>query len=392
MTNLLLILFIYTGLVQDQKGNALPYTTVYSEMHPEIGTATGPDGLFRLETEEEIYGDFIFSFIGYEKHSDLAFYYLDTTRVVRLKEQPIALEETVIQTKRTKNKRKRMRALLAEVYAQMLLDFDSLPVYYKVVSDMRLDQDSVPWGVEQVIGDVLEYPYQSKNGFPICSYNVTSRRRFLADGLREKADAFKKSDALERMDKAGKKRYDLKWTVQNVDSGTVMYKSLWRLYDVVKTFEQYKNSASNWTVKSENEGETVLTHLDKKDYLGIFKYEYYTHFILNSDDLSVKKFSQQAEVWIHIPFGGYKLTKDQLQMLNLLNLSDRDIELFRLRRAHATIMLNTIYVRKNGKNCKLEKNLVADGLFTGSPKSTIRTIPINIKATQRATYIQPYKR
>lgn len=391
MKMLLILLFIYIGRVCDPAGTPLPYTTVYSEMHPEIGTATGPDGRFVLDSEQEIYGDLIFSFIGYKKASRLAFDYLDPVeaepRVITLEEQPLALEEMVVSSKRQRNKRKMMKELLAQVWTQMQEDFPAEPIVYEVVSDVRLDQDSVPWGVEQLIARSYEWPRGKANGRDSVLFFGMHRKRYMYEGLREKADAFKRSEAIERMDAKGRKNgrnsYDLKWTVQNVDSGVVVHRSLWTWWDVRSEFaDAMKDPTRHWSIDRENEGETVLTCTEKKNYLGIFKYEYRRHFILDSGTLSVRRFSQQGEVWVNIPFG-YKLNKDQLVFLNLLNMSNSEIERFRLKKAHATILLNSIYTRQAHRLVRNERNLHVSALLTGSKKSTIRTIPIDVKATQR---------
>lgn len=393
---LLILLFLYLGRVLDPQGSPLPYTTIYCEQAPSIGTATDPDGYFRIESDMPLSGNFVLSYIGYAKEvlsvETLLCADADSDpRTIVMKEQPLALEEMVVSSKRMRNRRKRMRALLDEVWRQMQIDFTDQPVAYQVVSDVRLDQDSVPWGVEQLIARSYEKPFARKNGMDDAYFVADYRKRYMYEGLREKADAFKSSQALEHMDQKGKKKrrrsYDLKWTVQNVDSGVVVHKSLWTWWNVRQEFRKaMEDGTRHWSISRENEGETVLTNTDKMNFLGIFKYVYYRHFILDSQTLSVKRFSQQGEIWINIPFG-YKLDKDQLVFLNLLNMSDQEIERFRVRKAHATLSLNTIYVRQGERLLKQERNLHVNALITGSKKSTVRTIPIDVKATQRGKVI-----
>ena len=141
----------YIGRVVDDKGAPISYATVYMADNPVIGTATGNNGLFRLETDLPIFSELIVSFIGYEKQilllSEL---HSDTTTIV-LKEQPIHLEEVVIAAKpgKQKNKRKRMQELLAAVYQQMQTDFPLTVTGYRIVSDVRMDAEDEPWGMEQ---------------------------------------------------------------------------------------------------------------------------------------------------------------------------------------------------------------------------------------------------
>lgn len=393
---LLILLFLYLGQVVDPQGRSLSYATIYSEESPELGTATNPEGYFEIQSDTPLSGNLILSYIGYAKQSIAADQLLDRPNkdpeVIVMREQPLALEEMVVSSKRYRNKRKMMRALLDEVWTQIEADFTSAPVAYEVVSDVRLDQDTVPWGVEQLIALSYEIPSDQKGGRDKVQFIPKYRKRYMYEGLREKADAFKHSQAIERMDQKGKKKrkggYDLKWTIQNVDSGVVVHKSLWTWWSVKSEFEKAMHDKErHWAVSRENEGETVLTHTDQKNFLGIFKYIYHRHFILDSQTLSVKRFSQQGEVWVNIPFG-YKLSEDQLAFLNLFNMSEKEIERFRVQKGHATILLNTIYTRASGRMIKQERNLHINALITGSRKSTVRTIPIDVKATQRGREIR----
>ena len=72
-------------------------------------------------------------------------------------------------------------------------------------------------------------------------------------------------------------------------------------------------------------------------------------------------------------------------MLNLLNMSDKEIEKFRLRKAHASMVLNTIYMRREGRLYILEKNLHANAKLVGTKKAEI---PVEVQATQRVTRLQ----
>ena len=394
--NLLILLFVYLGLVTDQAGQPLGYTTIYNEANPEIGTATTSSGYFEILSEKPIEGDFVISYIGYAKQVIPASEFIEhpgrTPRTVVLQEQPLALEEMVVSSKRHRNRRKMMKALLAEVWAQMQVDFTRDPIAYQVVSDVRLDQDSVPWGVEQLIARSYEQPFARPDSTDLVRFVADHRKRYMYDGLRQKADAFKHSDALNRMDRKGKRKigykYDLKWTVQNVDSGVVVHKCLWTWWNVRTEFRKaMRDRTRHWEVSRENEGETVLTNTEKRNILGIFKYVYYRHFILDSKTLSVKRFSQQGEVWINLPIG-YKLNRDQLQFVNLLNMTDRDIERLRVKKGHASVQLNTIYRRQGGRLVKQERNLHVSALVTGSKKSTVQNIPIDVKATQRGRVLR----
>ena len=132
----------YEGRVVDTNGNAIAYATVYPEVQPELGTATNNDGHFSFNAILTDESTVIISFIGYEKKSINARLLTNSDSIVTiiLEEQPIALEETVIAAKASKqrNKRKQMAALLHSVYKQIEADFPDEVSQYKVVSDVRM--------------------------------------------------------------------------------------------------------------------------------------------------------------------------------------------------------------------------------------------------------------
>ena len=85
-------------------------------------------------------------------------------------------------------------------------------------------------------------------------------------------------------------------------------------------------------------------------------------------------------------------------MLNLLNMGEKQIEQYRIRKVHADISLNTLYQERDGHLYILEKNLLSDATIIGKRKDrkptgrgtieTKDTIPLNIRATQRVTSLQ----
>ena len=128
----------YVGRIVDERGQGIGYATVYPEQDPVVGAATNDNGYFVIDTNLPAESPLIISFIGYEKQTlPLGTFAVDTATIV-LREQPIALEETVVAAKASKqrNKRKQMAALLHSVYVQMERDFADEPVRYHLVSDV----------------------------------------------------------------------------------------------------------------------------------------------------------------------------------------------------------------------------------------------------------------
>lgn len=387
----------------DEKGQPISYATVYPEVAPELGTATNNDGIFRFEANLPASSPVVVSFIGFEKvevTGDRLRVKGDTSlQVIVLKEQPIALQETVVAAKSSKqrNKRKQMATLLHAVYVQLEKEFPDEPAQYQVVSDVRMTSGEAQtghaavWGMEQMIANIVVLPEAAKSGRDSVQFQGRFCKRFFDARKRAQADSILAGQTLERLEKAQK---DVpKGTPQNymrraanaVDSGVVVHEALFAIGNMRYDFQETMNDIKHWSVSNESEGETVLTHTQTvSKYLGCFKMTFQRHYIIDSRTYSVRRFSEHAEVKVVIPFG-IKLNSDQLQMLNLVNMNEEQINKFRLKRLRGAVDLNTIYQRRNGLVYTQEKNMILNAFIVGSKKTEI---PIHIQATQRVTDLQ----
>lgn len=385
----------YAGRVVDEKGAPIPYATVYPEIAPEWGTATNNDGFFSFEANLTPDMRIIVSYIGYEKKTILAKDCLADSLLPSggrleggfiLKEQPIALQETVIAAKpaKQKNKRKAMAALLHAVYVKLEEEFPDENARYQVVSDVRMLSENSTWGMEQMIANIVVLPEQGWQGRDSVQFQGRYCKRFFDAQKRAQADSILASDAIERLEKGQKDKF-MRKAANAVDSGVVVHQALFAIGNMRYDFEQTMTDTRHWTVSNESEGETVLTHTQKVSrYLGLFKMTFSRHYIVDSETFAVRRFSEHAEVKVTIPFG-VKLNAEQLQMLNLVNMSEQNIKKFRLKKLRGAVDLNTIYQRQDGHVYLLEKNMISNALILGSKKAEI---PLVIKATQRVTGLQ----
>ena len=394
---------VYTGQVVDEKGQPISYATVYPEVAPELGTATNNDGVFRFEANLPASSPVVVSFIGFEKvevTGDRLRVKGDTAlQVIVLKEQPIALQETVVAAKpsKQKNKRKQMAALLHAVYVQLEKEFPDEPAQYQVVSDVRMTSGEAQtghaavWGMEQMIANIVVLPEAGIDGRDSVQFQGRYCKRFFDARKRAQADSILAGETLERLEKAqkdvpkGTSQNYMRRAVNAVDSGVVVHEALFAIGNMRYDFQETMNDIKHWSVSNESEGETVLTHTQTvSKYLGCFKMTFQRHYIIDSRTYSVRRFSEHAEVKVVIPFG-IKLNSDQLQMLNLVNMNEEQINKFRLKRLRSAVDLNTIYQRRNGLVYTQEKNMILNAFIVGSKKTEI---PLNIQATQRVTDLQ----
>lgn len=394
---------VYTGQVVDEKGQPISYATVYPEVAPELGTATNNDGIFRFEANLPASSPVVVSFIGFEKvevSGDRLRVKGDTAlQVIVLKEQPIALQETVVAAKSSKqrNKRKQMATLLHAVYVQLEKEFPDEPAQYQVVSDVRMTSGEAQtghaavWGMEQMIANIVVLPEAGIDGRDSVQFQGRYCKRFFDARKRAQADSILAGETLERLEKAqkdvpkGTSQNYMRRAVNAVDSGVVVHEALFAIGNMRYDFQEAMNDIKHWSVSNESEGETVLTHTQTvSKYLGCFKMTFQRHYIIDSRTYSVRRFSEHAEVKVVIPFG-IKLNSDQLQMLNLVNMNEEQINKFRLKRLRSAVDLNTIYQRRNGLVYTQEKNMILNAFIVGSKKTEI---PLNIQATQRVTDLQ----
>ena len=389
---ILALLTTFAGRVVDQKGEPVPYATVYPEIAPEWGTATNNDGVFSFDANLPSDSRVIISYIGYEKKTVLAGTltpYSDSVLTpIVLTEQPIALEETVVAAKKSKqrNKRKQMASLLHAVYVKLEQEFPHDNARYQIVSDVRMSSENSPWGMEQMIANIVVLPEQGQQGRDSVQFQGRFCKRFFDARKRAQADSILAGEALERMEKKsapkGAPANMLRRAANAVDSGVVVHSALFAIGNMRYDFEQAMTDTKHWTVSNESEGETVLTHTHTvSKYLGCFKMTFQRHYIVDSRTYAVRRFSEHAEVKVTIPFG-IKLNADQLQMLNLVNMSETSIEKFRLKKLRGDVNLNTIYQRQDGRVYILERNMICNAHILGSKHTEI---PLVIKATQRVT-------
>ena len=382
----------YAGHVVDEQGSPIAYATVYPEIAPEWGTATNTDGYFAFDANLTPEMKIIVSFIGYEKASVTAEQLIaNSQEPIALKEQPIALQETVIAAKASKqrNKRKQMASLLHAVYVKLEEEFPDNNTRYQIVSDVRMQSNNSTWGMEQMIANVVVLPERGYQGRDSVQFQGRYCKRFFDARKRAEADSILASNTLEHIEQKsapkGKPANMLRRAVNAVDSGVVVHAALFGLGNMRYDFEQAMTDTRHWTVSNESEGETVLTHTQKvRRYLGCFQMTFQRHYIVDSYTYSVRRFSEHAEVKVTIPFG-IKLNAEQMQLLNLLNMSEQQINKFRLKRLHGSVDLNTIYQRENGQVYLLEKNMICNTHIVGSKNTEI---PLLIQATQRVTGLE----
>jgi hypothetical protein len=107
----------------------------------------------------------------------------------------------------------------------------------------------------------------------------------------------------------------------------------------------------------EQDSTFLLTYTDKKNFLGIVKYELVLNYILDIYSYRVKSLSQSLKINANIPFG-YKLDSDQLAIINVVNLAGQEHKKYRAKYIDADIKRNIIYREEYNQVIPSEKNVI----------------------------------
>jgi hypothetical protein len=126
--------------------------------------------------------------------------------------------------------------------------------------------------------------------------------------------------------------------------------------DIKWLFLELDGKISRWSME-EQDSTFLLTYREKKNYLGIVKYELVLNYILDIYSYRVKSLSQSLQVSANIPFG-YKLDADQLAIINTINFAGQEFEKYRAKYINADIKRNIIYREEYNQVIPSEKNIV----------------------------------
>jgi hypothetical protein len=332
------------GRVTDGK-EPMTYVSVYLKDSPEVGTVSDMDGMFTLSNLQKN-TTVVLSFVGY-KTMELKFNKIPTdTLDITMVEQPILLTEALIPSKTKKlSKRKQMKQLLADVREQMLKDFPTEVRKYKVVSDYDFYEKGRIVSKEEVIGTIAEIPNAGRKDTDSIQMVIDMCKRYRDRNVQYKLDSI-----------SGHLKKDKNQTLVNLtDSSKFIHRVLWGS-DIKWLFFELDGKVSRWTMQ-EQDSTFLLTYTDKKNFLGIVKYELVLNYILDIYSYRVKSLSQSLKVNANIPFG-YKLDSDQLAIINVVNLAGEEHAKYRAKYIDADIKRNIIYREEYGQIIPSEKNVV----------------------------------
>lgn len=334
------------GIVCDEQSHPVPYASIYLRRQPNGGTVSNNEGLFALDAK---HGDtLVISFVGYEtQHLPIRSLRGDTVHIT-LHEQPIMLEEAVVSVPapRRRNSRKAMKELLRRTSERMAIDFPQEVRKYGIRSSVRLQSQNELITFDEAVGHIVELPIKTQQDFDSVQIKVDQIRRYIDTTIFTRAE-----HAIERLSSKNKAR------VQRFDSQSTMHRLLWGT-PPKSLFDMLAKKPRHWQLSRESDDLSVLTYTESHNYLGIIKVSVTVNYIVDSYNFSLQRVSQHAILHANIPFG-YKLSKDELSVLNVF-ISGDELEKFRLKYADINLQRNVIFERTPDKleQRAKEKNLV----------------------------------
>ena len=367
----------YKGCVVDASREPVLYATVYIQEDPVVGTATNANGLFTLDVDSAFIksASIVVSYVGYEKIV-CPLSKLDTSlHTFQLVEQPIALEETVVEAKKThRSKRKLLAEVLHQTYLRLEETWPKSPVLYHVVSDVKMDAQSSPWGMEQMIAHVIEIPSTNINREDSVQFVGEYCKRYCAPQVREKIDSVLLHE------KNGKRR-DM---ASAIDSGTIVHRSLWKMRLQRNHLLDTEDELSRWRLSKDGNSQCVLTYTIKKNYMGIVKAQVVENLIVDAYDFTVQSYTVDLSVQLFLPFS-IKLKGTELEWMNLLNMNNSSLEKFRLKKGNVHAQISTLYEMRDGVVVPVEKNLHTTALFEDNHHNQL---PCEVYATQHVVDVK----
>lgn len=369
------------GKVIDETGREVSFASVYFQENPSIGTVTDQSGVFKFSEEQlqRIKSDvLVVSFIGLKTElipvgPDL----LADTIKVQMKEQPILLAEAVVGVKKKKSKRRQKKELLAAIKEQMRIDFPNNSRSYQVSSGFRMNNEQGrPLLFEEMIGTIVELPLMKDKGKEdSIQIKADYKRRYfnqrLQDGLKNLAE------------NGGKKKQQEKWKEvqkqQKAGMSLIAHKMLWGSRPIW-LIDKFDSKLSKWTIEDLDDNKFLLRYNERQNYLGILVIDLELQFIVGRYSYSVSNISQDIKIKANIPFG-YKLKKEQLDVLNSISMGEVDIKKFRLKRVNAKMKRNILFKREGAELVVSEKSLIADVVM--SDRKSKQVVSINNTATTR---------
>lgn len=362
---------VVKGTVYDEKGEPMPSVAIFQKSSPADGVLSDQDGKFELQLKPSTGDKIVVSFISYKTKEYAVETVTGKNIAIRMEEQPIMLDEAVVKAKLSKTQEKKIKkAVLERFRDQLKVDFPQTKHRFEIYSAYSGKKDNRELMRHEIVAVMNEYPVKRHDFQDSLVLDVKDVKKIVTDEAQKGYDALENlADKKLNSKKAKKKGYGYSKTKLD-DQALRMHRYLWggQSCFIVDRIDVKKPNRWQYTTL---DGEAVLIYTQKWNYV-IAKAEMRIYFYIDPVTCSLKRMTQCMDGEVNIPFG-YKLSEDELDILNALELPEDTLEKCKVRHAYASVKRNVLF---NGVNEKVrhatEKNLQVGAVLVGSKKETLK--------------------
>jgi len=320
------------GKVLDSKSKPIPYVSICFKNHPETGSVSDENGLFRIETEREFQSDtLLLSMLGYETLSVPAgdLHHRGVT-TIRMKEYYYTIDEAVIKSSKNARKQKKIQisTYLQRVYDRLIsVDEPRDGEKFSIASDIVVLRDSALITADHLTGKLWKLNEAKTDGRDSVAVEIGTYSNYLDSSVRAGIDGFDMSLLKKREKKALEKNPVKEW------DKSLPHKGVWIVNDVRTVMEQTYEDTWHWVITDPGEGTAILTYYRKKGFVGIITAVMKTALTVDTGTYAVKSMVSDITVNLNLPFG-YKLSPAELEILNMVNFTEDDVDKFKIKKAY----------------------------------------------------------
>lgn len=360
------------GIVVDEFGEPMVAVAVFPKNNPSSGVSTDAEGRFELNVDATDGEVLIVSMITYKTvEYNLEKYKPGTLLRFTMQEQPIMLDEVAVNAKLSRKEAKKMKKEVLTKFQQRLKkDFPKVTNKHEIVSSYSGKQNGRELMNHEIIGVMTEYPAHRKGGGDSLKLTVAEVRQLVTDEVKE-GYVLLDEMANQKLNSKKAKKKGLHYTKTKLDDQALkMHRFLWggEACFIAERIDLDKLSRWQYTVIGD---QTVLIYTEKTNVL-VAKAVVTIYFYIDPATCALKKMTQCFEGELHIPFG-YKLSGEELEFLNALQLPNETLDKYRVRHVYGTVKRNVIFNSVSAEQRKVkEKNLQVDTKIVGSKKETFK--------------------
>lgn len=306
------------GTVRDSL-QTVPYATVYLKGHPGKGVLSSPDGLFNLRVTPAMLPDtLVVSFVGYHTAHTPLFPGQDTLALdITLRQNVIQLQDAVVTAKARRKYKVNTADIIERVKQQMESDFAHIEAIYRVQTNTSISSSDKILAYQENLVD---------------TYDPGTGKKDMTHRLKTKV--YFDPRAYDRMQQVD--------TLRNIDP-TVNIKGLTVTEGMIRGY--LKEKPQKWAYVGQVDGEIILTYYDIIRFLKMFRFGQQCVLYVDAQTYSIKRAEAIMAVYVNIPFG--KRLPDQfVPFMNILNVSDREFDHFRLKKVEGEFRMSSHFVKR----------------------------------------------